>query len=186
MRLIALGLLAGFLVCGSAAAATSTSQPPSDASIQQLLQVTQAHKMLDAMQVRIDGMMRQASEQALAGQPADAGEQKIIDAQTAKLSALMKIQLSWNSMEPMYVDIYRKTFTQKEVDDMIAFYKSPSGQSMVAKMPAVMGQAMQSVQGKMATLMPQLRQISEDTASQLKAYEASKQSAAAPAAAKAK
>ncbi|HEX8776554.1 MAG TPA: DUF2059 domain-containing protein, partial [Rhodanobacter sp.] len=69
-----------------------------------------------------------------------------------------------------------------EVDDMIAFYKSPSGQSMVAKMPAVMGQAMENVQIKMATLMPQLRQISEDTASQLKAYEASKQNAAAPAA----
>ncbi|GAB3779074.1 DUF2059 domain-containing protein [Dyella agri] len=181
MRLITLGLLAGFLVCGSAAAATPTSQPPSDASIQQLLQVIQAHKMLDAMQARLDGMMHTASEQALAGQPADAGEQKIIDAQTAKLSTLMKSQLSWDSMEPMYVDIYRKTFTQKEVDDMIAFYKSPSGQSMVAKMPAVMGQTMQDVQGKMTTLMPQLRQISEDTTSQLKAYEANKQNAAAPA-----
>lgn len=186
MRLITLSLLAGFLVCGSAVAATPASQPPSEASIQQLLQVTQAHKMLDAMQTRLDGMMRKTSEQALSGQPADAGEQKIIDAQMAKLSALMKSQLSWDSMEPMYVDIYRKTFTQKEVDDMIAFYKSPSGQSMVAKMPAVMGQAMQTVQGKMATLVPQLRQISEDTASQIKAYEASKQSAAAPAAANAK
>ena len=181
MRLLTLGLLAGFLVCGSAAAATTASQPPSAASIQELLQVTQSHKMLDAMKARMDGMMRQASEQALAGQPADAGEQKIMDAQTARLSALMKGQLSWNSMEPMYVDIYRKSFTQKEVDDMIAFYKSPSGQSMVAKMPAVMGQVMQTMQGKMATLAPQLRQISEDTASQLKAYEASKQSAAAPA-----
>lgn len=181
MRLLTLGLLAGFLVFGSAAAATTASQPPSAASIQELLQVTQSHKMLDAMKARMDGMMRQASEQALAGQPADAGEQKIMDAQMAKLSTLMKNQLSWDSLEPMYVDIYRQSFTQKEVDDMIAFYKSPSGQSMVAKMPAVMGQVMQTMQGKMATLAPQLRQISEDTASQLKAYEASKQSAAAPA-----
>lgn len=182
MRLLTIGLLAGFLVCGSAAAATTASQPPSAASIQQLLQAAQAHKMLDAMQANIDGMMRKASEQALDGQPADAGEQKIIDAQTAKLSALMKSQLSWSSLEPMYVDIYSKNFTQKEVDDMIAFYKTPSGQAMMAKMPAVMGQVMQIMQGKMATLTPQLRQISEDTANQLKAYEASKQSAAAPAA----
>lgn len=186
MRLITLGLLAGFLVCGSAVAATSTNQPPSAASIQQLLQVTQTHKMLDAMQTRLDGMMRQSSERALAGQPADAGEQKILDGQAAKLSALLKNQLSWESLEPMYVDIYSKTFTQKEVDDMIAFYKSPSGQSMVAKMPAVMTQAMQTVQGKMSTLMPQLTQISQDTASQLKAYEANKKSAVAPAAGGAK
>lgn len=183
MRLITLGLLAGFLVCGSASAATATNAPPSAASIQKLLQVTQAHKLLDAMQARADDMMRKSSAQALAGQPIDAGEQKIFDGQAAKLSALLKTQLSWSAMEPMYVDIYGKSFTQKEVDDMIAFYQSPSGQSMVAKMPAVMAQAMQIVQARMVALSPQLRQITEDTASQLKAYQASKPKPAAPAAA---
>jgi Uncharacterized protein conserved in bacteria len=182
MRLFALGLLTGLLVCGSATAATATSQPASTASIKELLQVGQAHKRLDTMQALVGEMMHKANEQALAGQPADAGEQKILDVQAAKFSALMKDQLSWNSLEPVYVDLYSKNFTQKEVDDMIAFYKSPSGQAMVAKMPAVMGQAVQVMQGKMAALMPQLRQISEDTTNQLKAYKASKQSAAAPAA----
>ena len=182
MRLIALGLLAGLFVCGSATAAMASGTPPSAASIQKLLQVTQTHKMLDTMQARIDDMMRKNSERALAGKPADAGEQKILDAQTTRLSALLKSMLSWNSMEPMYVDICGKTFTQKEVDDMIAFYQSPSGQSMVAKMPQVMTQAMQTMQARMATMTPQLQQISEDTASQLKTYEASKQHAASPAA----
>lgn len=178
MRLIALGLLAGFLVCGSAAADTAASQPPSAASIKDMLQVMHAQQTVDAMQAQVDGMLRKSTEQALQGRPVDAGEQKILDGQTSRISALMKNQLSWNVMEPIYVDIYTKNFTQKEVDDTIAFYKTPSGQAMMAKMPVVMGQAMQIAQSKIASMVPQLRQISEDTASQLKAYEASKQKAA--------
>lgn len=180
-RLYALSLLAGFFVCGSLAAATPTNQPPSDASIQELLQVSKSQRPLGVMNAHIVRMMANSAAQALAGRIADDGAIKIIAGQTAKLDVIMKNQLSWDSVEPIYVDLYRKTFTQKEVDDMIAFYKSPSGQSMVAKMPAVTDQVTQTMQGKLATVMPQLHQISEDTANQLKAYEANKQSTAAPA-----
>lgn len=184
-RICTLGFLALSLVCGTAAATTAPSQPASTASIEELLRVTQAHKLLDSTMARMDGMMRQSAAQAAAGQPVDAGEQKIIDAQIDKMNVVMKRALAWDSMKPMYLDLYSKNFSQQDVDGMLAFYRTPAGQSMIAKMPALMAQIMQTMQVKMAALMPQIQQIAQDTANQLKAYRASKQNAAAPAAGKA-
>lgn len=174
-RICALGFMALSFVCGLAAAATPAAQPASAASIQELLQVMQVHKLVDSMMAQMDGMMRKSAEQATAGQPLDAGEQKIIDAQTVKMNELLKQVLSWDSIEPMYVDLYSRNFTQQEVNDMLAFYRSPSGQGMVAKMPALLAQAVQLVQAKLAIQAPQIRKISQDTTQQLIAYQASKQ-----------
>ena len=37
--------------------------------------------------------------------------------------------------------LYAKTFTAQELRDALTFYRSPSGQAMMAKMPAVMREA---------------------------------------------
>lgn len=178
MRIQALGFIALFFVFGSACATQNT--PPSDASLRELLQVMHAQKSLDYTRNQLDGMLHNSMHQDLAGQVIDGGLQKIIDTQTDKLNDLLLRKMTWASLEPMYVDIYRTTFTQKEVDDMLAFYRTPSGQSMITKMPIVMAQIMRSMQGWMAQLTPQIQKISSDTTSRIKAYEANKQSTSAP------
>jgi len=44
------------------------------------------------------------------------------------------------------VPIYQKHFTEREIDDLVAFYSSPTGQKMVKEMPAISAEAMQSSQ----------------------------------------
>ena len=175
MRIHAVGFVGLLFVFGPAYAAPNS--PPSDASLHELMQVTQVHKMLDATMAQMDGMIKKESRQAMAGHPVDAGEQKIIDAQTSKLKVVMMQQLSWKKMEPMFISIYRKTFTQKEVDDMLVFDRSPSGQSMIAKTPAMMAQVMQTVQDEMSNLIPQMSKVEMDMVTSLNAYEASKKQA---------
>lgn len=175
MRIYSVGFVALFFAFGPAHAGPDS--PASYASLRELLQVTQTHKVQDAMMAQVDGIMRRASIQAMAGHQIDGGAQKIIDVQTSKLNHVLMQQLDWKRLEPMYIDIYRKNFTQKEVDDMLAFYRSPSGQSMVAKLPAMMAQAMQMVQGMMSSLEPQIQTIMADTATSLSAYETSRKQA---------
>lgn len=172
MRIHVIGFIALLSVYGSASA--TQSQPPSNASIHSLLEATQAHKTIDAMVSQMDGLMRKSMQQAIGPQKFDAGEQKIMDGMINQLNDLMKQQLAWKKLEPMYIDLYRKTFTQKEVDDMLTFDRSPSGRSMIAKMPALVAASMQTMQGEMKTLMPQLQKISQETASRLEAYDAKK------------
>ncbi len=174
MRTLAFGLFALFLMSGASSVSAAESSPPSKASIRELLEATHAHKLVDTMMSQMDGLLRKSVQQAMSGQPVDAGEQKIIDAQITKLNDLLKQQMSWDKMEPMYIDLYRQTFTQKEVNDILAFYRTPSGQSMIEKMPVLMTRVMQTAQSMVATLMPQLQKINRDTVSALQAYEARK------------
>ena len=61
---------------------------------------------------------------------------------------------------------------------MLAFYKSPSGQAVLAKMPTVMQQGMQYMKGQMTTLMPEIQKINEETETRLQAYGAGQKKAA--------
>ncbi|WP_158543532.1 DUF2059 domain-containing protein [Dyella solisilvae] len=150
--------------------AWGTEAPPSDESIHQLLDVMQSRKLLDGMAAQMNGMMLKSAEQANNGAPLAPEEQKIVNRGVEKLADLVKQQIAWPQMEPMMLDIYRKTFTQKEVDDLVAFYKSPSGQAVIQKMPQVLQQTMAMTQAKMQTMLPQMRQISADMVKELKGY----------------
>ena len=59
-------------------------------------------------------------------------------------------------MRPIYLGIYRETFDQAEIDGLIAFYRSPIGQSFVRKMPAVVQRSMAVTQTQMQVVMPKL------------------------------
>jgi hypothetical protein len=148
--------------------------PPSDASIQELFTVMQTHKLLDGMMGQMDGLLRKSVQQSLAGRPVDAGEQKILDEQIGKMNQLLQRALAWQTMEPTYAAIYKKSLSQKEVDDMVAFYKSPSGQAVVTKMPVLMQQAMQMTQEKISVMTPDIQRIGQETTARLEVYESNK------------
>jgi hypothetical protein len=60
----------------------------------------------------------------------------------------------------MYID----TFTQEEVDGLLAFYRTPAGRAMIEKMPILLGKMMQQTQARMQRLMPQIMQIAQESA----------------------
>jgi hypothetical protein len=93
-------------------------------------------------------------------------EQKArFDAFQKQLFTFIETQLSWKSLEPDYVELYSQTFTEEEIDAMIAFYKSPAGQSMIAKTPELTQKSSVLVQKKMITLIPQMQKMVQDFAS---------------------
>lgn len=68
-------------------------------------------------------------------------------------------------MDQLYADVY----SEAELKAMIAFFKSPEGQSMLAKQPQVMQRVMPLVQSMQRDLMPKLQQLAEQSKSELKA-----------------
>ncbi|WP_297985406.1 DUF2059 domain-containing protein [uncultured Chryseobacterium sp.] len=49
----------------------------------------------------------------------------------------IKKEMKPEDIENMIIPIYEKHFTEKEIDDFIAFYNTPSGKKMIEKMPIV-------------------------------------------------
>jgi hypothetical protein len=146
---------------------STPAAPPSDQSINQLLQLTKVDKLVDSVFTQMDGMMKATIQQETKGKPLSAEEQAVMDKQQAKMVGIMKEELSWDKMKDLYVQVYRETFSQEEIDGLIAFYRTPVGQSFVSKQPELMKRTMTIMQQRMAPMMQRIQKMSEETASEL-------------------
>ena len=155
------------LLCGSAVRAADNS--PSEASIKKLLDVMQVHKSLDAIAGQLDMIMKNAMQQVTQGQPVPAEAQKSFDNCRAEIVTVLKEQFTWDKMEPMYVRIYQKSFTQDEVSGMTAFYLTPAGRSVVTKMPLVMQNSMNETMKMMGPMMQRIQQMQQEVVAEMQA-----------------
>jgi hypothetical protein len=160
-------LLSAFVFGGAAFGA-----PPSQASIEKLLVDTEADKTLTSIQQQLDGMLQNTVQQATQGQPVSPEQQKILDAFKQKATATIKAQLDYNSLKNTYFQTYNESFSQEEVDQLIAFYESPTGKMFVAKMPAVTQKSMALMQQKIGPTLQQLQQAAIEMKDQLDALKA--------------
>lgn len=139
--------------------ALAADRPASEASIKHLLEVTKTKKLVDGMMSKMDEMRTSSMKLAMSGQALTPQQDEAVLEMQQKMAGVLKDELDWETLEPMYIEIYKETFTQKEVDGMLLFYKTPSGQAVIKKMPVVMEAAMQMMQKRVATIVPKLQQI---------------------------
>jgi hypothetical protein len=130
---------------------------PSAESVQKLLAVTKTEALMDQMYGHFEQAMRAGMQQAMAGKRLTAQQQAILDAAPAEFAAVMREELSWTKLQPLYVGIYRESFSQAEIDGMLAFYATPVGQAMIDKMPQVMTRSMQLMQVMAAPMAEKMR-----------------------------
>lgn len=142
---------------------------PSDASIKQLLEAMHSRGVVDSYMAQVQSTVRDSMQQAGAGQQLNAKQQKILDDFQTKIVDMVKEQLNWADLEPGIIEVYRKSFSQSEVEGMLKFYRTPIGQSVISKMPLVTQQSMASVQSRMKTITPKVVQLEKDTAVQVRA-----------------
>jgi uncharacterized protein len=143
--------------------------PPSDESINELLELSKAGKLMDSVWAQMDSMMKANLQQVTKGKQLNADEQAILDRQQNKMMALIKGDLSWDKMKDMFIETYRETFTQEDIDGLIAFYKSPAGQSFVNKQPELMKRTMTLMQQRMVPMIQEIQKMTQETAAELKA-----------------
>jgi uncharacterized protein len=148
---------------------SAADQPASDASVKALVNLMQGRKTFDDVFAQMDNFMEASMKQAAAGRPLSPEQQKIVDDMRTKMMAIIKESLNWDTFEPKMEEIYRKSFSQSEIDGMLKFYKTPAGKAVIAKMPVVMQNTVQMMQGEMAEMMPKMQQLMADTANQIKA-----------------
>lgn len=95
-------------------------------------------------------------------------EQPVFDRYMAKVASAMKQELTWEKMKGQIIEIYMKHYTEKEMEDMLAFYSTESGKSIIRKMPKVAQESMIITQTFMKDFMPKMKTLSEELYSELK------------------
>jgi len=156
--LIALTLL----LCGAAGAAE-----PSDESIRALFVAANSKALLEGLQEKINPMIQQQMRQVSADRKLNPRQKLVVDKMGERMTQYLQSEISWEHMEPIYMRLYKKTFTQEEVDGITRFYSTPEGQALIKKMPALMTNLMGEMQALMSSMQSRFEQITRETAAEL-------------------
>jgi hypothetical protein len=134
------------------------------AKVQEMLDLLHLDKLMAQM---MDVAEQQASAitSHTVGKNLSPQQKSKVDAFQKQLFGYIESQLSWKALEPQYVDLYAQTFSEEDIDGMLAFYKSPAGVSMIAKTPELSMKSIALVQKKMLTLTPEIQKMVQDFAS---------------------
>jgi uncharacterized protein len=130
--------------------------PASVESIERFLKLTEAQKNLEAAQQYSEQMMKESlREQNQRRLLSPEAQNRMRDAMEKSAKA-MREEMSWAKMKPLMVRIYADSFTQEEMDGLIAFYESPAGQAFTKKMPVVMEKSMTLMQERAGPMMQRM------------------------------
>jgi len=94
-------------------------------------------------------------------------EKVIFDEYYSKMINVMREEMSWAKMKEPMINIYLNNFNEKEISDVIAFYKSDTGQAFITKTPKLTQESMQIGQNLTTAAIPRIREISKQLKQQL-------------------
>ena len=162
-------LITLFLV--AAVAGWAQAAPPSDASINELMKAMQLETLLNqALKEMDEGMakgMEQGLQRSIQGKELNPAQKAAVEKFKTKFEGTVKDELSFNKVKDIYLQAYKDTFTQEEVDAITVFYKSPAGKAITTKYPMAMQKANGLMQERISPLTTKLQGMLEDFVKQL-------------------
>ena len=150
------------LSCSATFGTFGQSTVPSEASIKELLELTQqSRKLSDSVTAQMNQLMTSAIEQVTKGEKLPPNAQKMVDQDKSEIAKMMHDTLDYDKVLPMNVRIYQKSFSQAEVDGLIAFYKTPAGQALISKMPVVVENTFAEMRTMVTPMTQRIQQMQQ-------------------------
>jgi hypothetical protein len=142
------------------------------AKVEELFKVAHIDRLSTQVMQQTFDQINSGMMQQMMGLKLTPEQQKRVDEFSAKVQTLIADGLGWKSLEPDYAKLYEATYTEEEIDGILAFYKSPSGQAMVEKSPLLVKRSSEIAQERMQAIMPQLQQLMKEYMTQAAAPDA--------------
>ncbi len=147
--LISLALILA-TVCTMAGQQAPADAPSRD-DILKLFDVMHVRDQMKQVMVQVMKQIRVMTREQIKKSDPDATDEQIAraDALSDQLFKDMPIDGMLDDMIP----VYQKHLTRQDVDAMVAFYSTPTGQKILSEMPAMTAEGMQAVQPRMRKVM---------------------------------
>jgi len=133
----------------------------------ELMQVSGTEQIMAQMQLQIESMFLNISGEAAQSE----AKQKIAADYRVKVAAILKEEMMWDKIEGEIIDLYMKSFSEAELKEMTAFYKTPLGQKMIEKMPEVMLRSAEISRQQMRYVIPRVKQLAQEMTEKMRASE---------------
>jgi hypothetical protein len=149
------------MVCSIAlllgASGTLAQEAARAAKVDEILRLTKTDQIMQQMMTQMKTMSLQQLDKNLPPEKraeAARNQQKVFD--------LLSEKLSWEKLKPAFIQIYSEVYTGEELDGILAFFRSPAGQAMVAKTPQLMSKSMALMQKLMADIQPEIEKLAQE------------------------
>jgi hypothetical protein len=146
-------------------AQTAADAPAAKEDVERLFQAMHSHDMMLKMVEAMSAPMHQAAhdqcERDKDKLPADCEERinKLLD-------GMMK-EIPFDQMMQAMVPAYQKHFTKGDMDALIAFYSTPTGQKVLQELPAVTAEGMQAMMPIMRKSVEKMTERAEQEVNQM-------------------
>jgi hypothetical protein len=138
--------------------------PASKEDIQKYLAVMHTRDLMKSVSQTMSKQMRQVTTEMLKKQSNVTPEmEERVNKMTDDLIKNMPIDEMLDAMIP----VYQKHFTKGNIDDLVAFYSTPTGQKLIKELPAITAEAMQAVIPISQKLMATAVQRAQDEIAQM-------------------
>jgi hypothetical protein len=132
------------------------------AKVEELLTLEKMDSLMQQMADQALARNKDAVKNMLAGRPMTDIDKRILEENMNKMNAVVGEQLNWQKLKPAYIDLYAAEYSEEEIDGILAFYKSPVGQVMLAKDPELVTKTGEIVSARMQALGPQMQKVIAD------------------------
>jgi hypothetical protein len=129
-------------------------------AVEKLLTVMKIEKQMEqSMRAGLEAGMGMSSDQ-IKSLPQEQ-QDKFAGAMKKVMDAMME-EMSWAKLKPDLIEVYGKNFSEKETNDVIALMESPTGQLLVSRQAAMVGDIMKVTQERMKAFMPKIMAIMQE------------------------
>ncbi len=146
----------------SALSAAHADDASKRAKAEELMRITKLDQLTNQIMDQTMDQMKSGLYQNIMGVELTPQQQATLAMFQARISDVFKREFSWNLLEPEYAKLYADTYTERELDDILAFDKSPTGQAVIAKNPELLKQSSAIAQARLSAMMPELQQLTRD------------------------
>lgn len=158
---LALALLFSFQV-------RADQTPASEATIRELMEVTQARSLVENALSQVEGMTQKMVADMVTDKNLPPEVDAVIQRMFQRILKVSREEITWEKLEPDFIALYSESFSQEELEGMLAFYKSPVGQAVNRKMPVLMQKSMLQTQKRMQAMFEKVKLIQEETLSEIR------------------
>jgi hypothetical protein len=160
MRLNRLFLLLALLsIAGAAARADEASKAR---KVEELFAVARLEEMFSQSMTMAMNQVKTSVMQETLGVNLPPEKAKLLEEMQGKVEAVVRTALSWDQMRPQYIKLYADAFSEGQLDELLAFYRSPAGQAMVSSSPMLMKRGAEIAQQRMTAAQPELKRLVEE------------------------
>ncbi len=141
---------------------------PSDEVIFKFMEVSNVKGALETMRANADTALRNNLLQSLQYPQLNDKQKKIAEEAGDKAVKIQQENLSYDAIVKLVLPLYRRTFTQEELQAAINFYSSPAGRSINQKMPQLATESMKLTTELNQKVIPQYQKIAQEAVERIK------------------